>query len=207
MAHISHLAGANAATPPCEAATAAGLTTGQGASAVAALPAGAAVGPGARVAAGLRAGVATLPSVGASLVAVPSLAAPLGAADLVALAGATAALCVYSDQHPLTGPLPELAVGGTPYISGLGPLLDASPPAQQQLLRRRGSPPGFSACAATMWADATAPPPADLVGGHRHRYHHSAARCRHYLGSHITLHRTHHAVGRRGHPGCPGRLT
>jgi hypothetical protein len=54
----------------------------------------------------------------------------------------------------------DLAVGGAPYIAGLGPLPDATTAAQQ----RRGSPPGFPALAAPTWTDvvasASAPPPA-----------------------------------------------
>jgi hypothetical protein len=72
------------------------------------------------------------------------------------------------DQHTLAGHLPhgprsELAVGGAPYISGLRPLPDASPPAQQQLLWRHSSPSGFSAHATTTWADALPPPPPPLT--------------------------------------------
>jgi hypothetical protein len=83
-------------------------------------------------------------------------------ADIATLVSATDALDVNPDQHTLAGRLPhgprsELAVGGAPYISGLGPLPDAAPHAQQQLLRRHSSPSGFSARATTTWADATAP--------------------------------------------------
>ena len=54
------------------------------------------------------------------------------------------------------GPHSELAIGGTPYIVGLGPL----PAATLVVQPRRGSPPGFPAHATTTWANVTASPPA-----------------------------------------------